>query len=469
MAAYKAKHVEIAEEAKRKSKGRVDREKGKPSSELAQDKLAQNAQTTEVEAILGLQQTLGNASVQRLLKSRTVQAKLTVNPPDDQYEKEADNVAAAFAQKSNSQMQRQSAEDEEKIQTKAATGSVPDVTDDLEVRIHAARGAGRPLPESLRTSLEPQLGHDFSQVRLHTDAEADKLSGELQAKAFTTGKDVFFAEGTYQPDSESGKSLIGHEMAHVVQQGAATVYRAEADTKEKSTTEPRQQTPVEPKQEAAEQVGQFAKQIKTDLQRQYMIGLWRWSATCAKNGDEAAARDAMDAAATVALDILKRKIKTFDVGAAKEEMVRDLLMASRDAQALSADPKASENALRKVTIWAENQLSAAMQRLKKEPTEENVRDVLKRGSTVGLLAGDQKLIEASLQQVREWAEKELAEAMEKMKKAPTQGNVRDVLKIAREVELLGGDSRQETNAALEAARAEPGQKSGNAQKRAASK
>jgi hypothetical protein len=59
---------------------------------------------------------------------------------------------------------------------------------------------------------------------VHTDATADKLTGELGAKAFTTDRDIFFRQGTYDPGSKSGKRLIGHELTHVVQQdkGRAT-------------------------------------------------------------------------------------------------------------------------------------------------------------------------------------------------------------------------------------------------------
>jgi len=73
----------------------------------------------------------------------------------------------------------------------------------------------------VRASLEPQFRYDFSQVRIHTDAEADVLSRNLGAEAFTTGHDIFFRDGTFRPDSESGKGLIAHELTHVVQQGAA--------------------------------------------------------------------------------------------------------------------------------------------------------------------------------------------------------------------------------------------------------
>jgi len=209
-----------------------------------------------VRLVTHLQQSYGNAYVQRLLSSRIVQAKLTVNPPDDVYEREADRVAETIQRqiepeeeelqmKASSQIQRQ-AEEEEEIQAKASqiqrqaeeeeeeeepiqtrtVGSQPSVTsDDLEGQINAARGSGQPLPDSVLASLEPHLGHDFSEVQIHTDAKADSLSQKLNAEAFTTGRDIFFREGAYQPDSASGKGLIAHELTHVVQQEAPVVQR----------------------------------------------------------------------------------------------------------------------------------------------------------------------------------------------------------------------------------------------------
>jgi hypothetical protein len=97
------------------------------------------------------------------------------------------------------------------------------VSEDLERRINTARGSGQALDDRTRGSLEPQFGRDFGQVRIHTDAEANKLSRQLGAEAFTTGHDVFFSEGAYQPDTDSGKGLIAHELTHVVQQSTAPV------------------------------------------------------------------------------------------------------------------------------------------------------------------------------------------------------------------------------------------------------
>ena len=64
------------------------------------------------------------------------------------------------------------------------------------------------------------LQTDLSQVQVHTSPEADTLNQELGARAFTTGRDVFFREGAYDPHSSSGQELITHELTHVAQQGS---------------------------------------------------------------------------------------------------------------------------------------------------------------------------------------------------------------------------------------------------------
>ena len=62
------------------------------------------------------------------------------------------------------------------------------------------------------------MGADFGGVRVHTDVRSDQLNQSIQAKAFTTGRDVFFRQGEYKPGSREGLELIAHELTHVVQQ-----------------------------------------------------------------------------------------------------------------------------------------------------------------------------------------------------------------------------------------------------------
>ncbi|NEO45319.1 MAG: DUF4157 domain-containing protein [Moorea sp. SIO4A3] len=151
-----------------------------------------------------------------------LQAKLTIGLPGDKYEQEADRVARQVVQQINSP-QKGNNEGEVKgkpqheIQRKALTGGIK-APINLEGGIKEARGRGKPLSETIRHPLEQAMGADFSGVRVHTDARADQLNKSIQAKAFTTGQDVFFRQGEYQPGSRGGQELIAHELTHVRQQ-----------------------------------------------------------------------------------------------------------------------------------------------------------------------------------------------------------------------------------------------------------
>jgi hypothetical protein len=173
-----------------------------------------------------------------------VQFKLINGSPDDKYEHEADRVAEQVMRMPEPQVQRQpeekeeeliqtkplaeeitplvqrqvEGEEEEELQAKEIPGKTPEVTSDLESRINALGGGGQPLPESVRAFFEPRFGYDFSQVRVHTDGEADSLNQQINAKAFTTRKNVFFRGGNYNPYSSDGRELMAHELTHVVQQ-----------------------------------------------------------------------------------------------------------------------------------------------------------------------------------------------------------------------------------------------------------
>ncbi|BAY26506.1 hypothetical protein NIES2100_63220 [Calothrix sp. NIES-2100] len=180
---------------------------------------------------LQLQRQIGNRAVTQL-----IQAKLTVNPADDIYEQEADRTALAVVNSLNAPAsptaQRQEMpEEEDKIQTKPliqrmSAESGMEVTPQLEESIQQARGSGQPLADSIREPIEQAVGADFSGVRIHTDAQADQFNQSIQAKAFTTGEDVFFKQGAYNPGSQGGQELIAHELTHVVQQNNQAIQRS---------------------------------------------------------------------------------------------------------------------------------------------------------------------------------------------------------------------------------------------------
>ena len=96
----------------------------------------------------------------------------------------------------------------------------------VESQIETKRGGGQSLPSPVQRQMEGHLGSDFSGVRVHTDGQSDQLNRSLNAEAFTTGNDVFFRQGAYEPGSAGGQKLIAHELTHVVQQGAAPVAKS---------------------------------------------------------------------------------------------------------------------------------------------------------------------------------------------------------------------------------------------------
>jgi hypothetical protein len=82
------------------------------------------------------------------------------------------------------------------------------------------RDPGQPLEANIRAVMEPRFGHDFSQVRVHTDTRAAESARAVNALAYTVGRDVVFGAGQYAPASSQGQRVLGHELTHVVQQRA---------------------------------------------------------------------------------------------------------------------------------------------------------------------------------------------------------------------------------------------------------
>ncbi len=197
--------------------------------------------------------------IRHILRGPTVQPKLTIGAPNDVYEQEADRVADAVLrmpeprhdrtamlrnsppaiqrlcteceeelhrqpikegeEELQAKLRRQPIEEEEEfLQPKAHPGDQPDLTPEAELGVTALRGGGRPLPESLRAFFEPRFGHDFAQVRVHTNDSAAGAAKAVSARAFTVGRDVVFGQGEYSPGTAAGRRLLAHELTHVLQQ-----------------------------------------------------------------------------------------------------------------------------------------------------------------------------------------------------------------------------------------------------------
>jgi hypothetical protein len=83
------------------------------------------------------------------------------------------------------------------------------------------RSPGRPLEPTTRAMVEPRLGRDFSQVRIHTGPAAEASARAVHARAYTVGNDLVFGAGQYAPGTQHGNQLLAHELTHVVQQSGA--------------------------------------------------------------------------------------------------------------------------------------------------------------------------------------------------------------------------------------------------------
>lgn len=172
------------------------------------------------------------------------QKKLEIGESDDKYEVEADRMADQVVQMkpiaidkpkpANNNIQRKcaSCEEEEKIQKKALVEQVTPLIQKRETNlggesvasqtitsgINQSRGRGKSLNGDVKHHMESGFGADFSSVRIHTDSNAINLSKQLNAQAFTVGNDIYFNEGKYNPNSNSGKHLLAHELTHTIQQ-----------------------------------------------------------------------------------------------------------------------------------------------------------------------------------------------------------------------------------------------------------
>ena len=165
--------------------------------------------------------------MQRQARPSLLQAKLTVGPAGDQYEQEADRVAAQVVKTINSPkadkpVQRQGRDEEEDIQMKPTLPQVSNagavLAPGFESQIQQSKRGGQALEPDLQQSMGEAMGADFSGVKVHDDAQSDQLNQTIRAKAFTTGQDVFFRQGAYNPSHKGGQELIAHELTHVMQQ-----------------------------------------------------------------------------------------------------------------------------------------------------------------------------------------------------------------------------------------------------------
>jgi hypothetical protein len=159
-------------------------------------------------------------------RPRLAQTALGVGQANDQFEREADHVAERLMRSSWNETETSARglmkEREMTISRKPEHEGGTHVPPEQEAEIDALTHGGAALPAPVRARFEPRFNHDFSRVRLHTDARAAESARAVNALAYTRGSHIVFGAGRYAPSTQEGDKLLAHELTHVVQQHSSS-------------------------------------------------------------------------------------------------------------------------------------------------------------------------------------------------------------------------------------------------------
>jgi len=189
-----------------------------------------------------------------------IQPKLTIGPPNDSYEQEADAMAekvmrmadkdvsptpvppvviqkkCAHCEEEEKLQRKEETEEEDVVQRKCAACEEEDEIHrkaSADTNVHTVSSSvyqtinstGQSLDAVTRSFMESRFNYDFSNVQVHNDTSAHQSSKDINAKAYTHGSHIVFGSGHYQPHTYDGRQLLAHELTHVIQQGANKVSR----------------------------------------------------------------------------------------------------------------------------------------------------------------------------------------------------------------------------------------------------
>lgn len=241
--------------------------KERGSSGFARARTATPEPIHHTHPILHSERTIGNQAVQRLLRANAnklevdptstaatngfahdssqvstydksplkIQPKLTLNATGNVYEQEADKVAEQMILMPEPRQQiacscgggcpkcQDGYGDRGQLQTKTARAHSSETTEAPPIIHEVLNSPGQPLDSATRSFMESRFGHDFSRVRVHTDAKAAQSAQAVRALAYTVGRNIIMNTDQFQPQSKAGQQLLAHELTHVIQQnGVAT-------------------------------------------------------------------------------------------------------------------------------------------------------------------------------------------------------------------------------------------------------
>ncbi|WP_373553311.1 DUF4157 domain-containing protein [Haliscomenobacter sp.] len=181
--------------------------------------------------------------VQKMAQPEEEKPIQKMDKPEEPQRKEQEEVQRKpeeepAVQKKEEEVKRKP--EEEKVQAQTSGNGGGTAPSGFAANLNHSKGQGSGLSKGTLNEMSTAFGQDFSGVRIHTDSQAEQLSEEISAQAFTHGNDIYFNQGKYNPESQDGKRLLAHELTHVVQQGAVaptpTIQRQ--DVEEMSTPVP---------------------------------------------------------------------------------------------------------------------------------------------------------------------------------------------------------------------------------------
>jgi Domain of unknown function (DUF4157)/A nuclease family of the HNH/ENDO VII superfamily with conserved AHH len=154
-----------------------------------------------------------------------VQTQMRVSSPTDAAEQEATAVGRQVMRMPNPDEAAPPSVSQGSAgvaQRLASPGGERHVDPSILSMLGAGSSSGSPLPRDIQSFMEPRFKADFSGVRIHTDQHAARLAAHLGARAFTVGRDIYFAAGEFQLNKPEGWELVAHELTHTLQQGGAS-------------------------------------------------------------------------------------------------------------------------------------------------------------------------------------------------------------------------------------------------------
>ena len=155
-------------------------------------------------------------------EGKVMQKEAPLQKQEDDVQEMEEEPAQAKEEEGNAQ-----AKEEEALQGK---GLLNNVSIGMEKLLKDSKGKGSHLPEGVRNQMEASFGADFSEVRIHTGADAAAMSKNLGALAFAHEGDIYFNVGKFDVNSKKGQQLLAHELTHTIQQGAVEIETTEETT-----------------------------------------------------------------------------------------------------------------------------------------------------------------------------------------------------------------------------------------------